>query len=392
MTATLAYPQQSPCTRDALPRVCVVNHNAYGQLTNQPTRHAGGAERQTAIAARWFAANGYEVSVVVWDEGQQDNVVIDGVRVIKMCTPDAGLPIVRFVHPRWTTLNTALRRADADVYLYNRGDLGLGQLVRWCRRNRRKSLYFVASDVDCVAALPEHKTSRERILYRYGVRNVDYIVAQTSKQKRLLREQFDRDAVVLPMPSDYEPAASLAGRSAPAATGTEVLWVGRIADMKRLEWLLDLAEKFPAVQFNVAGDANNDSEYVRDLKKRAVEIANVALLGRLAQKQIRPLYERASLFCNTSVWEGFPNTFLEAWSVGLPLLTTFQPDDLVEREKLGWMSHSFEQLCDNMTHILSNPEEWRTRAANCWKYYCENHALHVAMSRYAEVACELATA
>jgi glycosyltransferase involved in cell wall biosynthesis len=39
---------------------------------------------------------------------------------------------------------------------------------------------------------------------------------------------------------------------------------------------------------------------------------------------------------STSLHEGMPNTFLEAWSLGVPVLTlAFDPDGVVEREGLG---------------------------------------------------------
>lgn len=388
MQTTVASQQQTAINTADKPRVCFVNHNAWGQLTNNPMRHAGGAERQCAIVARWFAANGYATSMIVWDEGQPDDAIIDGVRGYKICRPDDGLPIIRFIHPRWTSLNAALRRADADIYLYNRGDLGLGQVVRWCRRNRRKSLYLVASNIDCQRDLPAHDTLRERVLYKDGLKHADAVITQTALQQEMLRDNFQRESQVRPMPGDYAPSES-SRSDAPTPNDATVFWVGRISKEKRLEWLLDLAEKFPRVRFNVAGAANAKSDYERTVRDRAEKIANVTLLGRLSQAEIRPYYESAALLCNTSIYEGFPNTFLESWSVGLPLLTTYQPDDIVEQHKLGWMCHSFDELCQNLTKALENAEEWTSRSGNAWQYYRKHHALDVAMKRYAEVATQL---
>ena len=85
-------------------------------LAGGPTGHIGGVERQTSLLARWLAARGYGVSVLTWDEGQPDDLAIDGVRVIKICRRSAGLRGLRCFHPRWSGLLRAMRKADAGGY------------------------------------------------------------------------------------------------------------------------------------------------------------------------------------------------------------------------------------------------------------------------------------
>ena len=136
------------------PRICFVAQNAYGALAGVDTGHIGGIERQQSMMARWLANRGLQVSMVTWDEGQEDGIVLDGVSVFKMCREEAGIKGLRFLWPKWTSLCGAMRRADADIYYYNCGDLGLGQVVMWCRRYGRKCLYSVASNPDCDHDLP----------------------------------------------------------------------------------------------------------------------------------------------------------------------------------------------------------------------------------------------
>src|SRR5262245_51300056 len=76
----------------------------------------GGEPVQQTLLARALAARGYDVSMVVADHGQPDGAVWDGVRTWKAYRRGAGIPVLRFVHPRWTGLWSALARADADVY------------------------------------------------------------------------------------------------------------------------------------------------------------------------------------------------------------------------------------------------------------------------------------
>ena len=56
---------------------------------------------------------------------------------------------------------------------------------------------------------------------------------------------------------------------------------------------------------------------------------NVTLHGRVERERMPSLYQDALCLCCTSVLEGFPNTFLEAWSVGLPVVSSFDPDHLI---------------------------------------------------------------
>src|SRR5688572_24707100 len=91
------------------PSICIVSHNAYGVLSGGKSGFIGGVEWQTTVTARSFAAHWYPVTIVTWNEGGPADETIDDVRVIKLCRQDVGLPGLRFFHPKWTSLVSALR-------------------------------------------------------------------------------------------------------------------------------------------------------------------------------------------------------------------------------------------------------------------------------------------
>ena len=103
-----------------------------------------------------------------------------------------------------------------------------------------------------------------------------------------------------------------------------------ISGEKRFEWLLDIAEQCPEMIFDVVGASNTDSDYASNLVKRACEIRNVKMHGRISHQEMPAYYRSSDILCCTSAYEGFPNTFLEAWSVGVPVVSTFDPDDVVK--------------------------------------------------------------
>lgn len=375
--------------------ICLVAHNAYGVLAGVDTGHMGGIEVQTPLMARWLAAEGFQVSMITWDEGDEfgheEGAVIDGVKVFKLCKRTDGLPILRFVYPRWTSLWAALDRADAEIVYYNCGDLGLGQVVHWSRVRGRKVLYSVANDVDCVRSLPALDPLRERLLYKYGIKRSDRIVVQTRKQKQLLEDEFGRCSRMVPMPSggfvEGEGAETVAHQS---GERLQILWVGRLTKPKRLEWLLDLAERCPDADFDVLGAANTESDYAKKVVERAGTIPNVFMRGRVLHAEMGGFYRKADLLCSTSVYEGFPNVYLEAWSLGIPLVTTFDPDDVVKTYGHGRVATDVDGLAAAVAE-LSESGTWNVASEAARSYFLEFHQVKVAMCAFKEEFLELRT-
>lgn len=371
-------------TGEARHRICFVAHYAYGALTGGRSGHIGGVERQTSLMAKWLAAHGYDVSMITWDEGQEDGVEIDGVRVFNMCRQEAGVPGLRFFWPRWSSLNAALQRADADVYYQNCAEYVTGQVALWCRRHGRSFVYSVASDPDCDANLPKMKSRREKFLYRYGIRHADRIVVQTRRQQEMLRESFHRDSVVLPMPCPgpsteaYDSLGSRAGQS------NRVLWIGMIYAVKRPDRLVALAERCSDLHFDVVG-LMTDTEYSRDVCKRAAGLPNITLHGPVPREKVARFYQDAALVCCTSDFEGFPNTFLEAWSYGVPVVSTVDPDNLIAEKGLGRVGRDVSELTVGMRQLLDSPELYESTSCAARSYYVANHTVDAAMARFEQV-------
>ncbi|MFH1755959.1 MAG: glycosyltransferase family 4 protein [Candidatus Latescibacterota bacterium] len=368
-------------TEDRRPSFCLVAHNAAGAMFGGHQGHIGGVERQTSLMARWLAARGYGVSVLTWDEGQADEEIVDGVRVIKMCSRDSGLPGLRFFQPRWTSLNRALRRADADVYYHNCAEYVTGQIALWCRHSGRKFVYSSASDLDCIPGLPDIKKWRVRVLYRYGLHHADRIVVQTRKQQSMLLDGFGLESTVLPMPCPGPSSTEFQAPEPPRYDSFRILWVGRICPWKCPERLLELARLCPEIHFDVVGPAD-DSEYAKDICNRARTLPNLTLHGAMPRERMPGFYKRAACLCCTSVREGFPNTFLEAWSHGLPVVSTFDPDQLIAERRLGMAAVDAAGLAAGIRQLIESPGEWRQISVRARRYYVENHTLDAVMPRF----------
>lgn len=362
--------------------LCIVAHYAWGAMSGGDRGHAGGVERQTTTLARWLVQRGHSVSLLTWDEGQPQDVVVDGVRVVKMCRRSAGLPGVRFLHPRWTSLNRALQRAGGDLYYQNCAEYVTGQVALGARRMGRPFVYSVASDPDCDPRLPKMTTLRERILYRYGLTRADRVIAQTQIQQQMLHDGFGVTSHVLPMPCPGPSRGAFTARRAPVEGAARVLWAGRVSPTKRLELLLDLAEALPSVRFEIAGAPDSPDEYSSGVLSRARTLANVECHGQVERRRMPEMFRRASLLCCSSRHEGFPNTFLEAWSYGVPVVSTVDPDGLIASRGLGVAGTTRDELVAGMTALLNDPARWEETSARSREYYLQHHQVEPALRRF----------
>src|SRR5262249_40438646 len=154
------------------------------------------------LLARALAARGYDVSMIVADYGQPDGAVWDGIKTYKAYRPNAGLPVLRFLHPRWTGLWSALKRARADIYYTSCAGALLGQVVLLARRQGAKVLFRIASNSDCDPDALLIRYWRDKCLYRYGLARADRVLAQTPEQQQALLKNFRRDSRVVPSMTD----------------------------------------------------------------------------------------------------------------------------------------------------------------------------------------------
>jgi glycosyltransferase involved in cell wall biosynthesis len=349
--------------------LCFVSPKAFGLLSGAAhVRHIGGAEVQQCLVARGLAGRGRGVSMVTFDVGQADGGVHGGVRVFRSHRERAGLPGLRFLWPRLTHTWASMRRADSAAYYQRTSDSLTGVVAAFCRLRGRRFVFSVGEDGDCVPALPNCRTARERVLYRYGLRRADVVVAQTRWQQEALQRNFGRASILI------RSAAPDPGGPRPLPPGPppRVLWAGRLAPQKRPELLLELARRCPGVDFDVVG-APPSGAAAHEFDAAARALPNVRLHGFVPHRELGDFYDRAVALVCTSVREGFPNTFLEAWSRGRPVVTTVDPDRVVREEDVGLVAEGVEDLAEAVLCFSRQGDEWAARARRARAYYLREH-------------------
>lgn len=357
---------------------------SYPVLAGRQDGFFGGAEVQLSLVGRALARRGHEVSFVTVDYGQADGVDLDGIRVYKAYDPEAGIRVLRFLSPRLTGLWGAMRRADADVYIQRMGEVTTGLAAGFCQHARKVFVFSAAHENDCRRELPHCKSLHERILYRYGLRRAAIAIAQTMHQSSLLQSNFGVASTVI-RSCGIDPGISPVKQAGDGSvTSPRVLWIGRFEAHKRLDMLLDAARQCPEVYFDVIGDSQ-DANQARELRQRMEVLPNVTAHGWLPHRCIEPFYRQAAAYILTSCAEGFPNTFIEAWSHGVPVITTYDPDGIVEQHGLGLVVQNVRQLCEAIHHLLGHCTEWNRLSKTVREHYLHNHTPELIATHYEDV-------
>ncbi|HEX6639121.1 MAG TPA: glycosyltransferase family 4 protein [Steroidobacteraceae bacterium] len=329
-------------------KICIVGLDSYGMLSGEgDQRYIGGEAIQHVLLARAWRDLGHDVSMIVHDDGQGARRVHEGITALAAQTREGGIPGLRFFHPRASKLLSALMAADADIYYQSPAGTYTGFTGWYARSMGRYFIFRVASDSDCEREHGRLHFWRDRKLYNFGLRRAHLVAAQTEYQARMLRENHGIESHVINMMVE----TPRVGRALPK--DIDVLWVSNFRPLKRPELVLELARQLPNVRFTMAGGPTPKGEtYYEDMLAAAARLPNVTMTGPVRYRDSGDLFDRAKVFLNTSSIEGFPNTFLQSWIRGVPVVTFFDPDGLVQRTPLGRVAKSVDDMREAIRGLL----------------------------------------
>lgn len=358
------------------PRICFISLHAYGYFNQDAEFHGGGAERQIYFLSTALADE-FDVHVVVGDFGQPRRETREGVTLHRAYPLQERQSIFQPIKHLFV-LRSAMKRADADVYVHRGFPRIAGFVYALARSLRAKWIFNVANDSN-ISADPAQLATPVGYLYRHAVRNSDGIIAQTAHQQRQLRATYGADSRVVP--NGYPPAGE------PLSFGERdgFLWVGRLhQSQKRPHLFLDLAEQVPSASFTIAGPAG-DGKYAQRVLERADSLPNVEYLGLVPPDDIHDLYRRAKTVVNTSAHEGFPNTFLEAWRQGTPVASLeVDPGRYLGADESAFRATAdMSALTDRCQRLAEDDQFWSHVSSRSLSTFESRFTIDAVSERYA---------
>lgn len=360
--------------------ICFVVPTAYPLIVSEKSiGQVGGAEVQQTIIAKELAKRGYNVSMVCLDYGQNDNLYIDGIRIVKAFRPDEGVPVLRYIYPRATSIWKAMKACSADIYYQRSAGMLTGLVALFCKRYKRYFLYAAAHDTDFIQGEELIQYSRDCLIYRWGLRYADAIIVQNETQRqlsqKLIKKPIHLCRNLYPLPKE---------KKIPSEEGY-ILWVSTIREWKRPELFLEIATRLPNLQFVMIGGPSRNTSIFAEIQQAASRLSNVVFKGFIPYSEIGTYFDNAAIFLNTSIKEGFPNTFLQSWARRIPTISFFSPFPETMPDKPGHYVANISEAVEKIATLMADRGTRFKEGERCFEYFMENHEVSKVISQYDDI-------
>jgi glycosyltransferase involved in cell wall biosynthesis len=225
-------------------------------------------------------------------------------------------------------------------------------------------------------------------LYAWGLAHTDRIFVQHRGQLTELASQWRSKAYLVP-----SIASGVAEVKPHAERSQYVAWVGMLRQPKRPDLLIEIARKAPAIHFVVCGAPQAHRSplgYGERIVDELHPLPNVKYLGQIAPERAQQVIADAAVLLSTSDGEGFPNTFLQAWSSGTPVVSlNIDPDRVIEQVGLGTVSMNLEGAIAAIHTLMNSPQQREEIAVRAQRYVAESHSEATVIAAFKHAIQEL---
>jgi glycosyltransferase involved in cell wall biosynthesis len=364
-------------------KVCFFVPEAYSLFNNKTRYRFGGAELRASIFAKGLARyNDVEVYFITDDYGQFPIQKIENVHMLANLyyrssqSSSASFSLIfsrifsgcikmkyilakkdrngyeKYLKEYW------MRKTNADYYFLFSTTRQSEEVIDFCNKSKKKFFHFFASDF---------QVSQTIQLLDKIVTNASKIFVQNVYQQGAINKMRSHGIYLLNNPVQEELIPLQKEKQSKA-----ILWVGKSNEVKNPILFIDLCKLNPDKKF-VMVCVKHIPELFDQIKNALPP--NVVFYDFLSREAMNKVFSECYILVSTALYEGFPNTFLQAGSNGLPVISTnVNPNNYVTEYQCGAVvDNSITQLNDQLNLIVTDEALYQKLSANHFSYVSEFH-------------------
>jgi len=343
---------------------------------------SGGAERVISNMANYWAAKGWEINILTFDDDKKKPFYDLDSQISHIPLGIAGQspnPIIGIWNnlTRIQPLRTAIIRSKPNVvisFLHQTNEIVL-LATRWL------NVPVVVSERNDPASETTGKVWVKLRQWTYPF--ADRIVVQTKRAGDYFSSKLQERICVIPNPVLLPPDEKKI--SDKLLSDRSLIGIGRLEPQKGFDLLLEAMAKlkdcYPEWTLTILGEGELRPQ-LESLRNELGLGDRVHLLGRV--KNPHEFLKQADIFIMSSRFEGFPNALCEAMACGLPVISTDCPNgprEIIRDGVDGILvpNEDVSTLATAMERLMSDGKE-RQRLADRAKEVTERFGLEKVMS------------
>lgn len=331
----------------------------------------GGAAVEWYTWIKAFRKLGHDFGLLTY-EGISDSLKnSNDFDFVESYKPNKGIPLLRRITYRIPRFYFAIKKYNPDFIIQGCATQNTGILALIAKAQGKPFIHRIGSDMDVDGRIDRTLSMWNRIIYYYGIKHASHISCQNKYQYNTLKKKYpDKSISIL-----YNPYSCKEHNFPHGSKKEYIAWIGNFRYEKNLTALANIARKLNQYKFKIAGTKFNSTD---EDTKNGLEILdkldNVEFVGHIDNDSVPEFLNSAYCLLNTSRLEGFSNTFLEAWSVGTPVVSTknVNPDNIISDNNIGVVSKDYENMPEILDKLIS-AEEYKDYESRCISYVKEFH-------------------
>lgn len=326
--------------------ICIISKNHWNFAR-------GGSELQCKYISEYINRNGRPIHYIFLNNDKinsiNNNIVLHGIKVKNIEKWVGGVCY-------FYDFYKILKKINPDsVYLRSFYEIAIPLLLYTKVKKRKVILHIPSSKI-----IEKLKYKIRGNLFRQFqlklnkkllIRFSDKIIAQAQYQSDLMEKNFARKADNII--HNFHPVPSKINQ---AKKARQIIWVANFRVNKHPEIFINLAkeEKFQDIEFIMIGK-NPKNSWTEHILKSIEDVPNLTFYGEKDLEFVNNCIAQSLILINTSDYEGFPNTYIQAWMRAVPVISlNIDPDNLMQHHGLGFKSENVNQMVQDIQLLLTN--------------------------------------
>ena len=263
-----------------------------------------------------------------------------------------------------------------------------GCATKYAIKNNIAHVWAVASDNDIPDAFkntsvlkPFDKVAKS--LMNFTLKNCTQIIIQNSKQQTDLLNLFGRKGVLVTQASKIVKNVKLIDKS---SSKLEVIWIANLKPIKQPKVFLKLVKNFKndsRICFTMVGKPSKKYDNViRELDSAS----NFKFLGQLDNNKVNDLLLKSHVLVNTSLSEGFSNTFVQAWLRKVVVISmNSNPNNILTDKKIGFVEASIPKISSRLNFLIEEKKYLKFTAEKAYDYAINHHNIDKELNKVVEL-------